>query len=533
MQRIRRKILVASLLASAGFVACLYPTDRSGELEVQMIQVPTLFLKDSLQLLGRVVDGNGSAVGNAVISYSSADPTIVSVDPEGLLRAVAVGTTQVTATAVEFNEASPVTRTAIVRGLLEVDSVVPMTARFGEFVSLYGVGLEPDSLFAVSIGGVQAEIYEFAPADPEQPGQFGRLTLWLPPPADRRSDLTVLGFKGGVVFPESLDVIQRDIYEFNDTLPKALGDITLGFRNPALAFEVVPRDGVIKQPADWYTFTNAITQDRTIIVFSEVVGAETFQVFVTDSLGYNGATDPPVFIGFNSWTIGPGTYLCGGLPFIDPITLEEFTLAELPFPFALIALKDLPAGEYHIYAPYEPSGEPARYEVVIASTYLSVLDRDIGEENDYCDVATDLSLASGATLTIDNFRDIDWYRFSVPAPGQSLTVTTRASTAEADIDLYLVADFRPFVLPMAAFSAGVGQDEVLSVDSLPAGDYFLIVLDFPGVPSEYTLDAVFAPPRSGPALSMAVENRARDDVRAKRERARPGRGPTLRPRPRR
>jgi hypothetical protein len=535
VQRFRRQILVASLLASAGFAACLYPTDKSGELEVQMIQVPTLFLKDSLQLLGRVVDANGNRVDNAVISYSSADPTIVSVDPEGLLRAVAVGTTQVTATAVEFGEADPVIQTAIVRGLLEIDSVVPMTARFGEFVSLYGVGLEPDSLFAVSIGGVQAEIYEFTPADPEQPGQFGRLTLWTPPPADRRSDLTVLGFRGGVVFPESLNVVQRDIYELNDTLPTALGSIPFGFRNPALAFEVVPRDGVIKQPADWYTFTNATTQDRTIIVFSEVVGAETFQVFITDSLGYSGATDPPVFIGFNSWTIGPGTYLCGGLPFVDLSVAPpvEFTLAELPFPFALIALKDLPAGEYHIYAPYEPSGEPARYEVVIASTYLSVLNRDIGEENDYCDVATDLSLVSGATLTIDNFRDIDWYRFSVPAPGQSLTVTTRASTAEADLDLYLVADLRPDVLPMAAFSIDVGQDEGLSVDSLPAGDYFLIVLDFPGVPSEYTLDAVFGPPRSGPALSAAVEKRAGDAVRAKRERARDGRGPELRLRPRR
>ena len=233
MQRIRRQILVASLLASAGFVACLYPTDKSGELEVQMIQVPTLFLKDSLQLEGRVVDGNGNPVDNAVISYSSADPTIVSVDVEGVLRAVAVGTTQVTATAVEFSEADPITQTATVRGLLEVDSVVPLTVRFGEFVSLYGVGLEPDSLFAVSIGGVQAEIFDFTPADPEQPGQFGRLTLWTPPPADRRSDLTVLGFKGGVVFPESLDVIQRDIYEPNDTASAPQGDVLFGFRNPA------------------------------------------------------------------------------------------------------------------------------------------------------------------------------------------------------------------------------------------------------------------------------------------------------------
>ena len=537
MQRIRRQILVASLLASAGFVACLYPTDKSGELEVQMIQVPTLFLKDSLQLQGRVLDGSGNSVANAVISYSSADPTIVSVDPEGLLRAVAVGTTQVTATAVEFNEAGPVTRTAIVRGLLEVDSVVPMTARFGEFVSLYGVGLEPDSLFAVSIGGVQAEISDFTPADPEQPGQFGRLTLWMPPPAERRSDLTVLGFKGGLVFPESLQVIQRDIFEPNDTASAPLGTVLFGFRNPALAFEVVPRDGTVREPADWYTFDNAITQDRTIIVFSEMVGAETFQVFITDSLGYDGATDPPFFIGSQSWSIGPGTYFCGGLPLWNPFAPtpggEEFSPAELPFPFTLIALKDLPAGRYHILAPYVPAGDPARYEIVIGSTYLSVLGRDAAEENDYCDVAADLNTFADAVLTIDNFRDVDWFRFSVPAPGQSVTITTSSANVDADLDLYVIADARPVWLPLVAAGVETGQTETVSIDSLPAGNYFLMVIDFPGVPTDYSISTTFGPPQSPAAGQPAMTAQPWDAVRAKRERARDGRGPTLRPRPRR
>ncbi len=533
MQRFRRQILVASLLASAGFAACLYPTDKSGELEVQMIQVPTLFLKDSLQLLGRVVDGNGNRVENAVISYSSADPTIVSVDPEGLLRAVAVGTTQVTATAVEFGGADPVTRTAIVRGLLEIDSVVPMTARFGEFVSLYGVGLEPDSLFAVSIGGVQAEIYEFTPADPEQPGQFGRLTLWTPPPADRRSDLTVLGFRGGVVFPESLQVIQRDIYEPNDTASAPLGNVPFGFRNPALAFEVVPRDGTAREPADWYTFDNAVTQDRTVIVFSEMVGAETFQVFITDSLGYDGATDPPFFIGSQSWSIGPGTYFCGGLPLWNPFAGEEFSPAELPFPFTLIALKDLPAGKYHILAPYVPSGDPARYEIVIGSAYLSVLDRDAAEENDYCDVAPNLNSFADASLTIDNFRDVDWFKFTVPAPGQSVTISTASANVDADLDLYVIADGRPVWLPLVAAGVETGQTETVSIDSLPAGDYFLMVIDFPGVPTDYSISTTFGPPVTPAAGAPAMTAEPWDAVGAKRERARAGSGPTLRPRPRR
>jgi hypothetical protein len=533
VQRIRRQILVASLLASAGFAACLYPTDKSGELEVQMIQVPTLFLKDSLLLQGRVLDGSGNPIDNAVIAYSSADPTIVAVGPEGVLRAVAVGTTQVTATAVEFNEAAPVTRDAIVRGLLEVDSVVPMTARFGELVSLYGVGLDPDSLFAVSIGGVQAEVSDFTPADPENPGQFGRLTVWAPPPAERQSDLTVLGFRGGLVFPESLEVLQRDIFEPNDTTSAPLGPVLFGFRNPALAFEPVPRDGTAREPADWFTFDNAVTQDRTLIVFSEMVGAETFQVFITDSLGYDGATDPSFFIGSQSWTIGPGTYFCGGLPLWNPVLGEEFQPAEVPFPFTLIALKDLPPGRYHVLAPYVPSGDPARYELVIGSTYLSVLARDAAEENDYCNVAADLNTFADAALTIDNFRDVDWFRFSVPAPGQSATITTTSANADADLDLYLIADGRPVWLPLVAAGVETGQTETVSVDSLPAGDYFLMVIDFPGVPTDYAITTSFGPPVSPPAGAAAVTAGPWDAVRTKRERARDGSGPNLRLRPRR
>jgi hypothetical protein len=75
----RRHLIAASLLVSAGIAACLYPTERSGELEVRMTQIPTLFLKDSLELQARVVDADGEAVPNAVITYSSGDPAVAIV----------------------------------------------------------------------------------------------------------------------------------------------------------------------------------------------------------------------------------------------------------------------------------------------------------------------------------------------------------------------------------------------------------------------------------------------------------------------
>jgi len=218
---------------------------------------------------------------------------------------------------------------------------------------------------------------------------------------------------------------------------------------------------------------------------------------------------------------------------VEPVVGEEFRPAEVPFPFTLIALKDLPAGTYHILAPYVPSGEPARYEIVIGSTYLSVLARDAAEENDYCDVAAPLNTFAAANLTIDNFRDVDWFKFTVPAPGQSVTITTSSANVDADLDLYMIADGRPVWLPLVAAGVETGQTETVSVDSLPAGDYFLMVIDFPGVPTDYTISTTFGPPVSPPHGGAALTAEPWGAVRAKRERARAGSGPTLRPRPRR
>ncbi len=346
----------------------------------------------------------------------------------------------------------------------------------------------------------------------------------MPPPAPRQSPLTILGFKGGLVHSETLTVQQRDIYEPNDTAPWDLGEIPLGFGNPAVAFEVRPRSDT-KQPADWYTFENLGVQDRTIIVFSEVVGAETYSVFLTDSLWFTGNPDDQWSVGPGSWTIGPRTYLCGGLP----ITMGNavFRLAELPFPFTLVALKDLPAGRYHILAPYTSQGDPVRYEMAIFSTYASVLSLDVAEENDYCDVAADLALTQGTTLTIDNFRDIDWYQFEVTTD-TSMTVTTTALDPEADLDVYVIrADSLAgnlVDLELIDFTAGTGVGDVLTIDRLTPAGYYLIVMDFPGVPTEYTLDVSFGPPLAPPGVAPTTSAAAMEALAAKRERARSEQG---------
>lgn len=492
-----------------------------------MVALPNLFIQDTLQLRARLMEAGGGEVRNAVIRYESDNAAVVSVTQGGRLLAVGVGTANVVARAIGYDNAPPAMQVAQVRGVLEIDSIrnlnalrAPGNAWFGDLLEISGVGLSPESLFVVQIGGVEAEIFEYVPVDPARRNGLGRLFVWAPPPATPKSQLFVLGFNGGLLFPDTINVIQRDLFEFNDTIPASLGPVPLGFRNPGLAFESRARTET-EAAVDWYTFTNTQTADRTILVFSEMVGAETFITLLTDSIAWDGTTFDFAF-GSSAWTIGRETYQCDGLQVRSAAAGgEPVAFAEIPFPFTLVALGDLPAGTYHIFIPYVPQGDAASYELLIFPAYASLagLARDSEEENDYCDVAGNIPLGN-VSLTIDNPHDIDWYRFTVPGGGQVFDVTaTTDGTAEADLDLYLIADFRPDSLVLVNAETNAGPSESIT-QFLGPGDYFLVVFDFAGVPVGYTMNTTFTAPPAGAIPTPAVLSAADlQQLRAKREAA--------------
>jgi hypothetical protein len=326
--------------------------------------------------------------------------------------------------------------------------------------------------------------------------------------------LTLLGFNGGLIFPDTLLVAQRDLYEPNDTVPSALGPIPEGFRNPALAFEPLQRiEGVAvdRDPADWYTFENPTAQSRTLIFFSNNVGAQSFGIFVTDSLGWSSLAQTYT-IGRDSWTIGPQSYFCNQLEFTQ--NGEPVELSEVLFPLSVIAIENLPAGTYHVLVPYVPSGTPASYALLILSPYFSLLEPDQAEENDYCDVATPLQTSGTVNLTIDNPHDIDWFRFSVTGPARTMSFSANATGGaagfadeEPDIDLYLVQDFRPDSLIRIDVGAAGGPDETVTA-TVAAGDYVLVVFDFAGIPTRYALTGAIGatgPTSTGESVGAHLE----------------------------
>jgi hypothetical protein len=486
-----------------GAGACVYPADESAELAVQLDSVPELFLKDTVQLSAQVVTAAGQPVTGAAISFLSSDAAVLSIDSAGRALAVGAGTATVSAVAQAFEEAQAAARVVRVRGLIEVDSVQPLTVRFGDSLHVFGVGLNPDSLFTMNLSGVELQAARYVPASATRPNGLGRLSLWVMPPSAKFSLLTLVSIGGGLAFPDTIGVAQHDRYEFNDTIPTSLGDIPVAFWNPALAFEPQARSED-RQPADWYTFTNTAASDRTVIVLSDFVGAQTFSVFMTDSLAWDGAASQWL-TGPQSWTIGPQTYLCAGKSVTrngEPVVFNERV-----FPITIMSLAALPAGTYHVLVPYLEPAQPTAYQVLIAKSYQSAVPRDAAEENDYCDVAAPLSATAGATLSIDNPHDIDWYRFTSTSPAALFTATVTpggaasANLEDPDLDLYLIRDFRPDSLILMRASTSSGNSETLS-QLVPPGDYFLVVVDFAGSPAQYTMTSSFAAPPS-PAVMQA------------------------------
>src|SRR5438445_628995 len=121
-----------------------------------------------------------------------------------------------------------------------------------------------------------------------------------------------------------------------------------------------------------------------------------------------------------------------------------------------------------------------------------------------------------SALTLDNPHDVDWFRFSF-AGGffQARTTAPASSTADpSDIDLYLLRVPNPgdTVMTVVASSAHPGSDEnIQPLLGLAAGQYYLVVTDFAGVPSHYSLcfgSGSCVPPPAPPPPSPAARQAA-------------------------
>ena len=545
MRRGRGLVALTLVLTSAVVAMCVFPTEHDADVFVTIDSLTLDTISRAPTSVGPLVliqgsegdvhatawhrqsGGPSAPVPNVSFRWSVADTTLARIDATtGHLVAIKSGITQVRVVATNFDAgASPATLAIRVSAPLAIDSIRPDTLRYGEIATVYGVGLLDTIAAILSIG--DATLIPVPFTDSLKANGSSQISYWVPPPA-HTAPLSYIALGAGVfgVTIDTVSVIRRDLYEPNDIAPTLIDLETskpfpgtvldaLLFLNPALAFEPLPRD--VSQGADWYRLRQTKTRDVTIVLSSVVPG--TFQTFLTDQLGFQ-ASDTSYHIGADSWTFGPQSHSCHG---------AAFGPKEAPADSTVVALHDFPAGSLDAIAVY---GQPGRYALVVYEGYGTTgkgIVRDGHEEDDYCtaaDAKPDALPFRDGTLTIDNPHDVDWFRFSFPGGAFEARTTAAASTTAdpSDIDLYLLRVPSPgdTVMTVVASSARPGSDEdILPLLGLGAGQYYLVVTDFAGVPTHYSLcfgAGVCVPPPVSPAPS-ASERQASVTRRARLEAA--------------
>lgn len=497
---------VAVALALAG-TTCSFPTDKSDEVYVTIAAPSPVVLRgqtmavyaQAWRRVGAPDTGNVDDVEihNVEFVWYTGDPLIATVQEGGFgsadVTGVNAGRIDITARMVAFENSEDAILPLRVASPLEVDDVQPDTIRFGGKVTISGVGVRNIFLATLGAGVLFPDTFSHR-GDPQG---LDTMEFWVPPPS--RSDVLFV-FGPGVFFAtaESTHVRPFDIYEPNQTLPSLL-DLdgprpiprlpVLLFFNPALAFELLPRD--VKKGADWYRFSQSTARDVTLILNSAAAGDDS--TFLTDSLYWDSGAQN-YFIGPDSWTIGPSLYACHG---------QGFAPSEAPAESTIVALRNYPDTALHAIAVYT---QPGRYGLSVIDDYVDDpnFPMDTHEEDDFCtaaDAQGAVALGFRADLTIDNAHDIDWIRFTVPS-AQTVRLRTASQVpgdAVSDIDLHVLTV--PGVGPSpnltrvgADTTAGSTSDVVLL--SLPAGDYYAVVVDFAGVPTRYAIciEGALSPP---------------------------------------
>ncbi|HYR31081.1 MAG TPA: hypothetical protein VEO93_04115, partial [Gemmatimonadales bacterium] len=141
------------LVAALAGLTCSFPTDKSDQVYV-VISAPAAVVLRGLQPLTlsaaawrRVAGGDSVLLQNVAFQWSSSDKTSATVDPSGGtpgqadVTGIKRGQVRVTALAVEFEKGLSGSVNLRVADPLEIDTIFPDSVRWGEKVTVVGIGV--------------------------------------------------------------------------------------------------------------------------------------------------------------------------------------------------------------------------------------------------------------------------------------------------------------------------------------------------------------------------------------------------------
>ncbi len=155
MRRLDRAILVVTLAAALAAVTCAFPTDKSNDLFVtvqtdsgrQVVLAGQKLLAHAY--LWQRAGSDSAEVKNVVFRWTTDNDSLAIVKDQGFggaeVTGIASGTVTVSARAVAFEKSQTAYVPLRVSRPLEIDSVRPSLVRFGDTITVYGVGV--DSIF--------------------------------------------------------------------------------------------------------------------------------------------------------------------------------------------------------------------------------------------------------------------------------------------------------------------------------------------------------------------------------------------------
>jgi len=493
-----RAAAALSLIAAA----CSYPTDNSAGAWVT-IDTPTPVLSrgtDTVLTAHVYLLEHGKdtvEVKNIELTWSSGDPTLATVTalPGRTARVTGVnpGFVTITATAPALQSATASHLQLRISDPLSIDSVRPQSVRYGQELTVYGVGAQNvDALFLGSQSLILDQFF-VGTIDTATGTSTRRFFVDFPTPA-RAESLVAIGNSFLAVSHDTMHVdITQDILDSSLTSPSHI-DIdqhpyastpTVAFFNPALYAED-PLTLPFKY--DWFSFvtTHPDSAFTFIYIAPALVGRE---------LTFLSAPVTAGTLASGTWTYGSGHYNCKGW---------SFTPGEEPNGGYQVAFTRLPPGGVQFVSLFVDRGS---YQLIVRHGYfpanaLTRPDKYAGDNT--CDLADsnfvnpalriDLSSPVKDTLSIDNGFGIDWLRFHVPGSGpQLVTVNLLAKAFTAtpvrtpEINLYVTnVPTSSIALTVLKSALTGGTSRSLAV-ALAPGDYYLVAHDSVGIPAEYVL----------------------------------------------
>ncbi|HMA43125.1 MAG TPA: hypothetical protein VKO86_03870 [Gemmatimonadales bacterium] len=529
---------------AVALASCSVPTDKSKDILV------VVRLSDSLAARGVLGQGardsvfavairqsTGDTVRNVDFDWSSDNKAVLtvqgSVSGSAEITGVNTGTAAIHASAKAFQDAQAGQAAVRVAPAFVIDSVRPLSVRYGQKVTVYGVGVP--SLFALDLGFTDLIRDEFSLVGSDV--GLGAQDYWVPAPSFTDKPQYGLFSGGQLIFGQvndSITVDPHDILEPSDSSPGLIdlngpgGPRTFGvdpvlFFNPALFFE----PPLYFYSEDWYQFARSDQTTPLSFLLEQDGLTDTGFVYLADSIAWGGGGGYQILPG-TSMISNAGLYVCDGNAFFTNASRTIRTVFPLVRPWSptLQLLAAIQGGSVgyglEVVKGYVSDPRLRRDRFETDDLWCKYADQRFAASNDSTS-ANRLHIVVGlpafgqngpwldSTLVIERPGDIDWIRFRVqPAilgPDTLTTIQTKSlplgPSDQSDIDVYIM---RASDFAFMGSSLAVGSSEGLTLP-LAAGDYYLGVVDVAGVATRYSVciakAATCTPPGSAPAAVIA------------------------------